>query len=138
MEELLSSGRLLSSAQDLHAQKGGMNTPPANKKIAGNGNRNHQGQLKLEGDLTQINEQVANERQEESSLRGRFKMNTASDENLDSQKRQQLSYPVSGEERQRLLASSPDLPNEPGSDDNNQMANLNDQIGDNDKQQLLR
>ena len=61
-----------------------MNTPPPKGlKIAGN-NRNHQGQLKLEGDLTQINEQVANERQEESSLRGRIKMNMASDEKLIS------------------------------------------------------
>ena len=87
-EELFNTGRLLSSAQDLIDQKaGGMSTPPAKGviKIAGN-NRNHQGQLKLEGDLTQINEQVANERQEESSLRGRLKMNTASDENLNSQR----------------------------------------------------
>lgn len=36
-----------------------------------------------------------------------------------------------------IFASSPDLPNDLGSDDNNQMANLNNQV-DNDEQQLLR
>jgi len=38
----------------------------------------------LEGDLTQINEQVINERQDESSLRGRqqVKNNAAQDEGL--------------------------------------------------------
>lgn len=42
-EELFNTGRLLSSAQELIDQKGGMNTPPAKGlKIAGN-NRNHQG-----------------------------------------------------------------------------------------------
>ena len=36
-----------------------------------------------------------------------------------------------------IFASSPDLPNELGSDETNQIANLNDQV-DNDEQQLLR
>ena len=36
-----------------------------------------------------------------------------------------------------IFASSPDLPNDLGSDDNHQIANLNDQV-DNDEQQLLR
>ena len=91
-----------------------MNTPPPkNIKVATN-NRN-QAQLRLEGDLTQINEQVANERQEESSLRGRLRLNTnsiASDENIQTNRPQKITQPRTEEDRQMLFMSSPDVPNE--------------------------